>query len=562
MIRHKRCHRYSPYQIDLCHFKIKRRHIKIISSSQAANNLWVKLTHVLNERKAIIIIFLSYVLLFSYQRYYAFNDEIDNILGGMSVTHGIDIYKGYFSQHTPFVYYLTSIFSFLGAHQYETYRIGMSIVLLLTWIFIYLFYKKDIGKNTILLFIFLYSLTMNYFFGFAIMADIFEGFALVILLIELLNYAEKKNINTVNMIVVSLCVFISIMSAFVSVYPLLFVLIGFIAIELSDYRNILNKKWYYLKFILIIIAPFIIIFGWYAYSGNLMNFYLQAYRFNAVYYSKYLNGFGASASQAFIQGIMNWFKHIIATIADYSSLNALSRLLVVFNIIYLYQYGKKNLYLAVILFFFLGFTGIRTYNGFHAAPYYLISLLFIAIIINKCLIKKEILTKNYQRILIGIMTALLFIVAFINYLPYSFQNFNKPIGYMSSSPYDPYIQRITGKDDKIWITGFYTQAYIHNFRQPASRITQVHPWFVDAYNNNIISDLENNKPILIIFNPDADIWGYKYANFASQIYSYIKSNYTILNPHDPVAKNIYILNSDYNYAAKQMWPGGSTAISH
>jgi hypothetical protein len=513
------------------------------------------------NKKTILIFGLSYLLLFLYQRDFSFIDETDNMLGGLSIIHGKDIYSGFISQHVPFVYYLTSIFALLGVREYETFRLCMSLVTLIVWVFMYINYKNYFGSNTIKLFIIIYPLTIPLHWGNMILSDIFEGYALLFLVLEFIMYMETKTLTLKNVIIISISIFVSSMSAFVSVYPIFIIIMGvflFYIFQNKSFNKYKRNLKRYLLFCLVISIPFVILTLFYLITGNLKNFYEQAYLFNRLYYTKYLGGFGVSALATFKQVPTAWVNYIASSIFNIRKESIIHLCFIIFNLLFVLQFYKRNLYLSIVIFIYLGFLGVRGYEDFHAAPYYIVSIFFTSYIIQRFLINNNNLKINdYKLTFLKLVTFVFFLFAVNGYLPKMGINLLKPSGLITSSPYDKYTQELTTVNDKVWYSQIYPQSYLHNHREPASRAYTIVPWFADAYSELVISDLKKSNPKMITFEKNNEVWGHKYSDFAAQIFEYIKANYTILNEADPIESNIYILNDYYLDATKKLWPGVS-----
>jgi len=199
---------------------------------------------------------------------------------------------------------------------------------------------------------------------------------------------------------------------------------------------------------------------------------------------------------------------------------------------------------------------MRGYDNFHALPYYIVSMFIAAYIIEKYIVNlyPNILEfKSFKISFIGILSLLLTLCSLNNYLPNAGTNLFRSKDIAAQYYYDSYTQLLTNKGDPVWYTNLFPQSYLYNDRKPASRIYLLVPWFVDAYSDVIISDLQQSKPKLIIYESDNQVWGHKYNDFAAKIFSYIKENYTILNPIDDVEKNIFIRNDYYNEATRKLW---------
>ncbi|WP_419885339.1 hypothetical protein [Paenibacillus sp. B-A-8] len=494
------------------------------------------------DKSTWVVFIFGFLLIILYSRYFSFMDEADNMLGAISVSQGGDIYKSFFSQHTPFVYYFMSIFALIGVRDYETFRLCMGLVIFCLWIFMYIRYIRYFDSKVFKIFVLLYALTINITWANMVLSDVFYGFSILFLLLESLIYIRTGVLSKKSMVVVSASVFISVMSAFVSVYSvaiLLFLLFTYNIYNKRTKENIPN----YIKLAIIMAIPFLILILWYWLTGNIYNFYFQAYKLNRVYYSNY-NGLNNSSIGLIKQIITSWINHIAYHATTFSKESIFSGVLLFLNLVFCYYQYKRDRALGILIFIFLAFTGVRGFEGFHAIPYYIVSFFNSSFIINQYIYKEENNCKEYKKNVIKICFFLLLILSLNNYVPNAGANFNKPNGIIAQSPYDKYIHKLTDPNEKIWITSLSPQTYINTNRDPAMRAYIVVPWFIDAFKNEIMEDLNISRPKLIIFEKDSDVWGYKYSDFAKDILDFLNAEYRPLNPEVDFEKNIYI-RKDY-----------------
>ncbi|QUL54480.1 hypothetical protein KDC22_30090 [Paenibacillus tritici] len=494
------------------------------------------------DRSTWVVFTLGFLLIILYSRFFSFMDEADNMLGAMSVAQGGDIYKSFFSQHTPFVYYFMSIFALIGVRDYETFRLCMGLVILCFWAFMYIRYISYFDSMVFKIFALLYALTINITWANMVLSDVFYGFSILFLLLESLIYIRTGTLSKKSVMVISVSIFMSVMSAFVSVYSvaiLLFLLFIYDIYKKKFKENIPN----YIKLAIIVAVPFLILLTWYWLTGNLYNFYYQAYKLNRVYYSNY-NGLNNSSLGLMKQIMSSWINHIAYHATTFSKESVFSGLLLFLNLLFCHYHYKKDRALAILIFIFLAFTGVRGFEGFHAIPYYIVSFFNSSFIINHYIFKKEIKAKEYMKNLIRISFFLLMILSLNNYAPNAGVNFNKANGIIAQSPYDEYINKLTDSNEEIWITSLTPQTYINSNRDPAMRAYILVPWYIDAFKNEIMEDLNTSRPRLIIFEKDSDVWGYKYSEFAKVVLDFLNTEYKPLNPDVDYEKNIYI-RKDY-----------------
>lgn len=62
-----------------------------------------------------------------------FTDECDNIRGGILIAKGRVLYRDYYTQHTPFGYYLCAFFAWLGAKSIQQFRLLYYLFSAILW---------------------------------------------------------------------------------------------------------------------------------------------------------------------------------------------------------------------------------------------------------------------------------------------------------------------------------------------------------------------------------------------------------------------------------------------
>lgn len=463
------------------------------------------------------------------------------MLGALTVARGGDIYKAYFSQHTPFAYYFMSVFAFLGVNSVIGFKLVFCVVLLAFWLIIYRAYAGLIPKTALRFFIVAYPLIAPFCLGHLILAEVFAAHALIVLLIEYLRYLETRILTPGRMVVISVCVFVAVMSCFVSIYAVGMIMLGFGVSELKGLSNstfpACLRRW--CLFLVLLILPFALLLTWYAATDNLRNFYEQAYLFNRTVYSRYV-GVGASAVAPLLSMPLAWFLHGWHALT--SGAVTLSLLLTGANLVFIIGLLRRQPLAALIVILFLAATGIRGYagqgyEGFHSMPYYVVSLFIFGLVLSWLDRPK----------LWAWMGSLSVLVLFLGVtLPVYFGHAKFSLILLRQcplfpTPYDRYIQTCTRESDMIWSGGVNAYGYIDNRRVPACRVWGLTPWFVEKYTDVIIEDLERNRPKLIVIGPEFQVWGHRLGDYGSNIFSYIQAHYQPLDQSDPVKRNVYLL---------------------
>ncbi|MDD5678980.1 MAG: hypothetical protein PHW60_13485 [Kiritimatiellae bacterium] len=474
-------------------------------------------------------------------------DEGDNMLGALCVARGGDIYKAYFSQHPPFPYYFTSLFALIGVDSVIGFRIAFSGALLIFWLVLYWAYAGIVKKQVLLFFIAAYPLLAPFCLGHLIMAEAFTAQAMVVLLIEYLRYLQVRTLSLSRMIVISLCVFVAVMSCIVSIYAVFFILLGFGMGELRGLSRAAFKgrfrQWG--LFLLVLAIPFGLLLAWYAATGNLRNFYEMAYLLNRTVYSRFIGGLGASAGAPFLSMPPAWLLHIWTVMTDgvARGVMTLSLLLAVTNSVFLIgMLFRRQFLAALIIFLFLAAAGIRGYGGsgytgFHSMPYYVVSLLVFGVVLSW-------LERPKLWAWVGSLGMLaIFLALTIPTYAGAAQFRIAPLRRCSlfPTPYDRYIQTYAGESKMIWFAGLNGYLFIDNHVIPASRVYGMPPWVAGQYADMIVADLIRNRPNLILFDPEWQIWGYRMSDYGGKIINFIQARYQPLDKSDPVKRAIYLL---------------------
>lgn len=472
------------------------------------------------------------------------SDEGDNMLGAVSVSRGGDIYKAYFSQHTPFAYYFTALYALMGVDSVLGFRIAFNVTLLLAGLILYAAYAGTVPGLALRFFVAAYALAAPFFLGHLILAEVFSAYALVVLLIEYLRYLESRTLPIGRMIVIALCAFVAVMSCFVSVYAVFIILLGF---GIGEQQGLSwsvfpdrCRRW--LTFLLLLVIPFVLFLTWYAASGNLLNFYDQAYRFNRTVYSRY-TGIGQNMFVPFLTMPMAWVGHVVESTRAALAGRAvpLHLLLAVTNLVFLAGIFRRQPLAALVLFLFLAATGIRGYGGsgytgFHSMPYDVVSLLVCGLVLAG-LVRPKLWAR------LGILGLLILFLgaALPNYASCAFKinPLRKPR--LFPTHFDPYIQKHTREADPIWMAGINAYGYIDNHRRPASRVWGIVPWVADQYSDVVIEDLQRTRPKLVIFDPEQRVWGHRAGDYGARIFNYIQACYRPADLSDEFGKVVYLL---------------------
>ncbi len=511
----------------------------------------------IKKNKNILIcigLFLIYfIFLLAFKNSEFFTDEGDNMLGGMTIARGGHIYNEFPSQHMPFMYYIMSIFSFIGIKGTIPLRLCFYALLSLIFVFIYIRYNKHIGKMPLIIYPIIYIFTLaNYRFGHNVLADHIEAQCLVILFLETYLFYKNKKLLKHSELIIGLSIFISIWSAFVSVIPILVIIVTLFTIDIKNYIKEHKKiKGYlkcfikkYYKVLIFSIIPFIIALIPIIINGNLKTFYTQAFYINMKIYPKY-NFYSSNIILTSLKTIYNYINYNLELIKNlrYDLTLIVNLVFLVMNVFFIINYKKNNI-VTILLLIFILMSGNRGFSDFHAIPYFALS------IISFLLIYKKIDKKIYYASII-----LILIILGFRYFPLTENALKK------SKKIDNKIDKKIS-NDYIYYYNLETYRYVDSNILPASKYTTIVPWFSELYEIDIIKDLEKTKPNIIYYEPSSGVWGYEYQKFAKKMDKYIKENYIFVSKYrfwilkdkkEEIEKKLNIKIADYTTSYNKLF---------
>lgn len=520
-----------------------------------------------NQKKKVILslglFFLFFILMYAYRHIGIFTDEGDNVLGGMVVANGGIIYKDFYSQHTPVMYYICGLFNLLGADGILEMRVYCYALLSFIWVIMFFRYSPFFGKLPLIGYPIFYIISMACFdgLGHMVLSEQIQAQALVVLFLELLLYINGEKIRISNAVFISIAIFASIGTAFMSILAVLVVILAVIVLEIKN--NIVIKRGFfkgvacffkkYSVLILIVLCPFFLIMMYYFANGILRNAYEQAIYLNLKIYPLF-NGTAESSGifdtvKAIFSSYFTTFQSTFDTFFEkpFNSTRILFNFLVnAFFCVYVY---KKDKVASFFIFAFIIAMGPRGYAGFHAIPYWAMTEIMFLILIQKYTEKnkmKEINTFNHYNHVIAIMLVMVIIAPYMSIFPNIIPEKKDYVKEQAAkNTVDYYIQKLTNENDKIQISSLNNIWYIENDRLPASKHMYAYtPWFTMAYEDKIVEDLKETTPKLVQYDDSMEVWGYNILQYAPIYCEYIKNNYTPLNSE----LQIWVRNDYYNEA--------------
>jgi len=479
--------------------------------------------------QCMIVAGVTFLLLFTFSHYGFFTDELDNIHGGIIIANGGVLYKDYITQHTPVTYYLCAIFAMFGASSLEQFRISYYLFEAVVWGLVYFRYSPQIGKKKMFLLPVLETIIISSIIvpqGIQILSDGIQGICTVVMLLEFLLYLKDKKIGWVRSIIMSVCLWGAIGAAFISVYALVWiVLIFFVAEGIYIWKesgfSLQQAVLRYYKLLVSVIVPPVCAVIYFAANGCLRRAFDMFYMFNRDVYPKYTGGFGNTLAQPFVEGVNNFFavisENVISIMTANASVAVILQLAVILGafVLLLQMARKKKYVMTALLALVMVFSATRGYD-FHGLAAWYVAVFIIVLHENE-------LFENFRKqglAFRGIFAVLLlctYIGSVTNNLMYK---------QASISEFEHKIIELTeDKENQNIFYDAYAQEslYLHyKNRNPVNPGIYVLPWYMAWYEQDNINSVLENKPSVVVYNEDVEVWGYQY--YSNGLVSVLKEN--------------------------------------
>ena len=496
---------------------------------------------------------------------FVFVDELDVFYGGYNIVKSGDLYRFYPSQHMPFSYYIAAIGALLGANTVARFRLFFYVFLSGLWTGIYLRNRKVFPRLALLMMPLLYIVQLwMHDLATTMISDHWQGMGILIILLELLRYAEEKKISAGVACMIALGISLSFGTTFLSAYPLLIVFLGVVAMQAvrvirkeQKLSAVLAEDF---RLALICLCPFLLLGLWYAVSGNLGNAVGGAYDLNVNIYSKYLGGFGTDAGGTFFEAFPNWLGYQAKGLSYLNRADwrwALQIFLQTGSLMILVIcLFKEKQWIAGITFpLAVILTGVRAFDGFHGAPYMAVCCIPMTVCFAGAL--EFFLAKRSWTRAIPAALALVLAAAFVlpaagiamrlGFVPKmlnerQYRESNRDVLEILAEPGE----RI--HTDDLYFSGQTVMR--NNLSLAEASLGAGNPWFWEFYGERELNTLKENQTRLLVMDLEGEIWGYKLRDYAADLVTYVEENYTNIGP------NLYIRNEAYPAALARLREAG------
>ena len=473
---------------------------------------------------------ISILLLFTFCVSGQFTDETDNIIGGIIISKGGVLYRDYVTQHTPFVYYLCSIFALFGAKSVEQFRLSYYLGVSVIWALLYLRHKSQFGRKMfylpIAVCIIINSMDFGLRTGCMVLSDNVEGICFVALLLEFLRFLQDNTLHWDRAAIVSACVWASLGSAFVSAFALMWIAIAFFIVELKRWNSetvtinkLFNRYW---EFTAILFIPLLLARAYFALNHALNRAFDQFYSFNREVYSKYIGGFGTNILTPFVSSAKNFVNiivdHFNALMTGKATTSIVLQLLVLFTSvsIFICLLTKRQYLKPLLLFAILCCAGVRGFTSFHGMAAWYVAVM-IAVLFYDEFISNVSKLGSCVLVFMGVYSLSMFVNAVGDNLLYK----QSPVPVI-----DHDLVLATEGGDKILVDSFcFNSLYLlYKNHSIVNRAQYILPWYMDWYEQDTIDDLLEQKPYYVLFNEKTNVWGQEH--FANSFLKALKQNYS------------------------------------
>lgn len=457
----------------------------------------------------------------------------------MVIANGGLIYVDYFSHHMPVTYFLTALYKVLGAQTTMHFRLLFYLTLSICFVFLVNRYKKALNYDLLYIYPILYITQFPWISTFAhmILAEHIQAIALAIIFLEFLLFSKTARLSISNFLIISICSFLAVGVAAVSVFPILILIVGFIILGISN--NILMGHGFLKSVFLfvrkniigvpILLAPFVTFVIYLILTGSMSSFIEQAYYFNREVYSQFTGEYGGSISQT-LYPMLNYqgayLTEAIHTIQQQTINSIIGIMLLSFSALIIGKFFQRSVVVGLFTYLFLVFVSPRGLVEFHSLPYWSASCLLATIAIQ--LFRNE--TFNKTSLVRGLTISCAVLILLSSYmsqlsgiLPMK-KDFKEAL--LSPNTTEYYVDLLLDPSDKFATTSVFAWYYVETGRLPATRAFGMLPWYAEWYEDDFIQDLNLNRPKVIIHSPTYSIWGYVLKDYAPTLVTYISDNYT------------------------------------
>ena len=480
-----------------------------------------------------------------------FTDEQDVFYGGYNIAKGQDLYCSYLTQHMPFSYYMASLIALFGARTIFQYRIGIYLMLSLVWELAWLRHRRKIHPAALWLMPLLYLAMLKAIpLGTSMISDHWQGIGLILILLELVRYAEERTVSTPCAAMVSLGILLSFGTVFIAAYSLLCLFLAMLALQgkhmrerrktlpdpdfRAERKKVLRED---ARLVLICLLPFSLLAAWYAVSGNLGNAWDGVYRINTEIYSKYNGGLGSNPFSVLWETIPAYGAYLTGAIRMFPEnvSRGLWALVTAAGLIgFCALWGRKSVPAAALVFLATLYTGIREFYGFHGMAYFALAAAETALVLS-WMIQRARERKALKWTVLGVSgaAAAVLLADFVIWFGYNliYPQILLPRVHRAE---ERALDLLTEPGEAVHATEtpVFSQDVMDLELLPQAACDAVSiPWYYEMWGERQMASIRQ-LPRVLLYNSQETTWGYVFREYAPDFQAFVEEHYVRLLPSE------------------------------
>ncbi len=505
---------------------------------------------------AVFFLFVFF-LYFSFLSEPYFTDEQDVFFGAYNVIKGQDIYRAFLSQHMPFSYYMAAPIALLGARTVYQFRLGVYLLLSLVWEAAFLRHRKHIHPAALFAMPLLYLTALKtLYMGTTMISDHWQGLGLVLILLELVRYEKSREISLPCAGMICLGIVLSLGTSFASAYSLLCLFLAAAVLQiqaivqdrragdpagrLKEKRDLREDE----RLVLICLAPFGLLGGWYALSGNLANFWSGAYEIVTQVYSKYTGGMGSDPVGVVWDTVRRYGIYLGETVQRLpaSLWPGLLYLLLAAGLpVFAFRMGRRSPAVGLLVLLAAVYGGLRSFDDFHAMAYYAQASAALALLLGETLQYAQKRPAPVRRAAWAAAAAAgaALTVHFVIWAGYNLL-YPQILLDRTQRCEERILDLLTEPEEKV----FVCNAPVNSLdvmdlelipKEACGAIS--YPYFYEMWGDRQMASIRD-LPHVVLYDGEEEIWGYVFREYAPDFDRYMEEHYTRL----PQAETIWVSN--------------------
>jgi len=483
------------------------------------------------------------------------SDEEEIFNKGQAIASGRVMYSEIGSQHMPVMYYIAAVFALFGANTAVLFRLCFYLFFALLWGLIAYRYSPQFGKGvTVLTPVIFLVLLPTVQHATNVLSEQVQAISMVILGFELLQFRTDKPLTIGSCLMISMAIFLSFGSAFVSVFAIFAIGLTVAVLEIiacfkekrgffGSVAHLFKRYW---KLVLLVAAPFAVMIGYFVAVGAMGDFIGWAYVLNRVIYPKY-TGYGSSIIASMFGGVNKLFEVFNDLSLDPITLTHIGVLLLAaIGLGWIWNH-TKNIVLVGGMAFFLVTAATRDCFRFHGVPAIAVLALLSAFALMPFL---RYMCSDPS--VTYVKRALCIFCAILVLLPFLKSAFGavgrKPVLHIVGevTPLSQAVDTLTEDGEGVGFSLINYEILMSSHTVPATTTGGSCAWLWEYAGAEVMESLQQEAPRVFLFNRDQDIWGYKIADYAQDLIAFIDDNYRPLAEYG--YENLYVHNDYYEQA--------------